>query len=86
MNSHTDDQPYNEKPSLDALGRRLRDARAAVDRHRQGPVGTIHIVGARQRLLGVLEDYIAALETRQLPVPYQLRDELRLARKTGSSR
>ncbi|MGH3509141.1 MAG: hypothetical protein ACRDPI_02795 [Nocardioidaceae bacterium] len=86
MNSNLHDQPSPAAPSLDILGKRLRDARAAVDRHRQGPVGTTHIVGARQRLLGAMEEYIAALEARGLPVPYQLRDELRLARTTGLSR
>jgi hypothetical protein len=31
-------------------------------------------------MLSALEDYIGALETLRLPVPYALRDELRLHR------
>jgi len=36
--------------------------------------------GGRQRLLIALENYTRALEASSLPVPYRIRDELRLAR------
>lgn len=63
---------------LGALGKRLRDARAAVDEHRAGHAGSVEALCARRSMLEALEDYIGALEARRLPVPYVLRDELRL--------
>ena len=35
-------------------------------------------LGSRRMMLQALEDYIGALEALRLPVPYALRDELRL--------
>ena len=63
---------------LRVLAIRLREARDAVAQHRHGPVGSEAAVGSRRMMLQALEDYIGALETLRLPVPYALRDELRL--------
>lgn len=63
---------------LNVLAVRLREAREAVAEHRHGPVGSEAAVGSRRRMLQALEDYIGALESLRLPVPYALRDELRL--------
>jgi hypothetical protein len=63
---------------LNLLASQLREARVAVAEHRHGPVGSEAAVGSRRRMLQALEDYIGALEARRLPVPYALRDELRL--------
>ncbi len=67
-----------ELPSLGELGVRLRDAREAVAAQRGGPVGSEAVARSRRMMLRALEDYISALETLRLPVPYALRDELRL--------
>ena len=63
---------------LGVLAGRLREARSAVAEHRHGPVGSDAVVGSRRMMLRALEDYIGALEALRLPVPYALRDELRL--------
>jgi hypothetical protein len=63
---------------LGILAVRLREAREAVSEHRGGPVGSEAALGSRRMMLRALEDYIGALESRRLPVPYALRDELRL--------
>jgi hypothetical protein len=65
---------------LGVLGRRLRDARVRVHQHRTGAAGSTQALGARLSMLAALTDYIAALEDRGIPVPYVLRDELRLHR------
>lgn len=65
-------------PDLGALAVRLREAREAVAEHRHGPVGSEAAVGSRRLMLQALQDYIGALESMRLPVPYALRDELRL--------
>ncbi len=66
---------------LGALSERLRDARDAVAEHRHAPVGSESAVSSRRTMLSALEDYIGALESMRLPVPYALRDELRLHRQ-----
>lgn len=63
---------------LGVLSQRVRDARILVHRHRQGPVNSPEVVDARRRLLEELENYVAALELRHLPVPRALRAELEL--------
>jgi hypothetical protein len=65
---------------LGALAGRLREARDAVAEHRHAPVGSEAAISSRRRMLSALEDYIGALEAMRLPVPYALRDELRLHR------
>ena len=64
--------------TLVTLAGKLREARTAVARHRHGPVGSDAASSSRRIMLRALEDYIGALETLRLPVPYALRDELRL--------
>lgn len=55
---------------------RARGYLAAV---RRAPLtGGDRIGTARSEVLAALEAYTAALESQQLPVPYALRDELRL--------
>ena len=71
-----DEQPG--PATLGILASRLREARTAVAEHRHGPVGSDAAAGSRRVMLRALEDYIGALETLRLPVPYALRDELRL--------
>jgi len=66
---------------LDVLAVRLRDARDAVAEHRHAPVGSEAAVSSRRTMLSALEDYVDALEARNLPVPHALRDELRLHRQ-----
>ncbi len=63
---------------LHVLAQRLRVARDAVAEHRHGPVGSEAAAISRRAMLQALEDYIGALEGLRLPVPYALRDELRL--------
>lgn len=63
---------------LEVLAVRLREARSAVAEHRHGPVGSDAASSSRRTMLRALEDYIHALESLRLPVPYALRDELRL--------
>ena len=63
---------------LHVLAQRLRVAREAVAEHRHGPVGSEAAAISRRAMLQALEDYIGALEGLRLPVPYALRDELRL--------
>jgi hypothetical protein len=70
-----------EDPPLSVLSKRLREARAAVHEHRQGPANSPGVVKARHRLLLELEMYIAALESRRLPVPHPLRAERELNRR-----
>jgi hypothetical protein len=74
------------RPQLETLAARLRSARAAVAEHRHGPVGSQAVVGSRRAMLGALEDYIEALESLRLPVPYALRDELRLHQQLFTGR
>ena len=66
------------------LWHQLLRARAEVaeQRHvaRGGP-----IPNARVELLSALEAYVACLASRGRPIPYALRDELRLSRLTSSS-
>lgn len=50
---------------------------------RRAPLGTASVVDVtRTRLLLALEAYTAALEARHLPVPYGIRDDLRIQRLT----
>ncbi|MGN6575417.1 MAG: hypothetical protein ACTHKG_07000 [Nocardioides sp.] len=70
---------------LGVLASRLRDARSAVAENRHAPVGSPAAVLSRRAMLTALEDYIGALEAQRLPVPYALRDELRLHRELFGS-
>lgn len=80
MNPHVP-SPQGPTAPLEVLGRRVRDARIAVGEQRQGPAGSVEVLKARESLLDALDDYITALEAHRVPVPYLLRDELRLHRQ-----
>jgi hypothetical protein len=67
-------------PPLGVLAERLREARARVGEHRTGAAGSSEALDARHSVLAALDDFITALEARGIPVPYLLRDELRLHR------
>ena len=57
-------------------------ARAAMTVARRAPLGRSRLVDApRTRLLLALEAYTAELEARNLPVPYGIRDDLRIQRR-----
>jgi hypothetical protein len=71
--------PFRE--DLAALLADVFDAREAVAQRRHAPGGPGEPVAAsRLRLLRALEAYAEALEVRHLPMPYGLRDELRIYR------
>lgn len=68
--------------TLTILARRLQSAREAVAEERLSGNGRPDLlIQARRTMLRALEDYIHALESHALPVPYALRDELRLHRQ-----
>jgi hypothetical protein len=57
-------------------------ARAALTIARRAPLGRSRLVDApRARLLLALEAYAAELQSRNLPVPYAIRDDLRIQRR-----
>jgi hypothetical protein len=58
---------------------RSRDALTAA-RRRQAESGTSTVVVARQELVAALAAYTACLVAGGVPVPYRMRDELRLLR------
>lgn len=66
-----------------ALFDEVSSARAAMVVARRAPLGTPSVVeGTRTRLLLALEAYAAELDLRHLPVPYGIRDDLRIQRRT----
>jgi hypothetical protein len=65
------------------LQREVHTARGVLADRRHGERNPAGVDDARAALLSALEDYTAALERERLPVPYALRDELRLARGCG---
>lgn len=66
-----------------ALFGEVTSARAAMVVARRAPLGTPSVVeGTRTRLLLALEAYAAELDLRHLPVPYGIRDDLRIQRRT----
>lgn len=67
--------------SLAPLSLLMRDvaiARALLAQQRQGGASRASVDEARAQVVAALTSYTAALAARQLPVPYALRDELRL--------
>jgi hypothetical protein len=57
-------------------------ARAAMTVARRAPLGSSRLADApRARLLQALEAYTAELKSRNLPVPYGIRDDLRIQRR-----
>lgn len=76
------DSPLGSDP-LSALFQEVVNARAAMTVARRAPLGTSSVVDvARKRLLLALEAFTAELDARHLPVPYGIRDDLRIQRRT----
>jgi hypothetical protein len=69
--------------ALAVLFEELRSAREEVSRLRHAPVVHAEQLAARQSLLTALESYVSGLTARGLPIPWKLRDELRLQRGIG---
>lgn len=65
--------------SLQALGNEIHDARSAHQRHRRSPASA-DLENSRHHLVLALENYVAALEDRNLPVPRSIHAELQLLR------
>ncbi|HZX98480.1 MAG TPA: hypothetical protein VFE92_03155 [Dermatophilaceae bacterium] len=64
------------------LFQEVTSARAAMTVARRAPLGRSRLVDApRARLLLALEAYTAELNARNLPVPYGIRDDLRIQRR-----
>ena len=73
--------PAPATPSrLAELAGEIRAAREEVDARRLAPVDWPSLLSARQTLLGAMELYAHELTARRLPLPRQLRDDLRLQR------
>ena len=66
--------------TLAEMAEDVRAARAEVAARRMCPVTQTSLLSARQELLRVMEVYSDELIARRLPVPPQLRDDLRLHR------
>jgi len=65
-----------------SLFQEVTNARAAMTVARRAPLGRSRLVDApRARLLLALEAYTAELNARHLPVPYGIRDDLRIQRR-----
>ena len=64
------------------LFQEVLSARAAMTVARRAPLGRSRLIDApRARLLLALEAYTAELTARNLPVPYGIRDDLRIQRR-----
>jgi hypothetical protein len=64
------------------LFKEVISARAAMTVARRAPLGRSRLIDApRARLLLALEAYTAELNARNLPVPYGIRDDLRIQRR-----
>ena len=67
---------------LMALFQEVTSARAAMTVARRAPLGRSRLIDApRARLLLALEAYTTELNVRNLPVPYGIRDDLRIQRR-----
>lgn len=74
-------RPSPHRP-LDVLWEELVSARAAVVEARQGPQGSSNMTEAtRHHLITALEAYTSELQAQDLPIPYRLRDDLRVQRR-----
>jgi len=75
------DQSYGFDHLLE-LFQEVINARAAMTVARRAPLGRSRLIDApRARLLTALEAYTAELNARNLPVPYGIRDDLRIQRR-----
>lgn len=61
----------------------VRVARQAVHARRMVPVVWTELLDAQRLLLRALEAYASELTARHLPIPYRLRDALRVQRAFG---
>jgi hypothetical protein len=83
MAGNTAADPSLGADPLAALFQEVVSARAAMTVARRAPLGTSSVVDvARTRLLLALEAFTAELAARNLPVPYGIRDDLRIQRRT----
>lgn len=79
--SFESEHPFGSDHLLD-LFQEVISARAAMAVARRAPLGSSRLLDApRARLLLALEAYAAALQSRHLPVPYGIRDDLRIQRR-----
>lgn len=78
-----DTVPSEERPgTLTELAAAVRTARQAVqDLRRVVPVSARDLRVAQSSLLQALDAYVSELTVRRLPVPYRLRNDLRLHRQ-----
>ncbi|HEV7147778.1 MAG TPA: hypothetical protein VGN48_12365 [Pedococcus sp.] len=70
-------------PTLAELAANIRVARQLVAAMRVAPVVQPMLLSAREALLRAMEAYALELTARRLPIPPQLRDDLRLQRDIG---
>jgi len=73
--------PTPQAPNAQDLWNNLVSARAEVSRSRRLPMDAAGAT-ARHDLLAALEAYVACLVEHGRPIPYALRDELRLQQRT----
>lgn len=72
------------RPDLRELMARLRDARLEAQRMRQPPASHEQLRAAQSELLSAMQDYCDELTERSLPIPPQLRDDMRMMSRTVS--
>ena len=74
--------PALDSDQLALLFHEVVGARAAMTVARRAPLGRSRLTDApRTRLLFALEAYAAELEALHVPVPYAIRDDLRIQRR-----
>jgi hypothetical protein len=66
---------------LRRAGEQLNAARAIARQHRGGRADSPEVRQARRGLLDALTSYVAALESRNLPVPHALLTEINLYKR-----
>ncbi len=76
----------SEDGSLEVLLERLLSARQDVGRLRRAPNDQRELHAAQRSLLIAMESYAAALTQQGLPMPWRLRDDLRLQRSIAGHR
>ncbi len=76
------ERPIRHAP-LALLLKDVVDARERVTHRRGVQVNRDRDLAARSELLAALEAYVAALEALHLPVPYAMRDELRIQQRVA---
>ena len=71
---------------LAGMAKDIRAAQRVVQAKRAFPVVPADLLAARQGLLNAMEDFAGELAVRRLPIPHQLRDDLRLLREVAPKR